>query len=45
MIIAVIAMGMVEVSVMQVVDMVAVLDGNMAAIGLMAMSMIGMFGI
>lgn len=42
MLIDVIPVGMMEVTVVQVVHMVTVLDGKMAAIGAMAMRMIGM---
>jgi hypothetical protein len=42
MLIDVIPVGMMEVTVVQVVHMVTVFDGNMAAIGAMAMRMIGM---
>jgi hypothetical protein len=44
MFIDVIAMGMMEVSIMQVVDMVAMLDGHMAAAGAVFMVVVIMMG-
>lgn len=44
MFINVIAMGMMEVSIMQVVDMVAMLDGHMAAAGAVFMVVVIMMG-